>query len=134
MICTYENYKGVIKEISFETCLGLHSEIAAECSGDPDAEELYDDLIVSAIDYAGMRALWTIKDNDWKASHDDKRTSYHDGLIISVNVLARYLQKAGKAAAWRDTLGYETDKGGLDRKRIGDFGCFLAFVHGINGR
>ena len=132
MICTYDNYKGVDKEIDFETCLKLHQEIAEEAAGDPDAEELYDDMIASAIDYAGMRAQWTIKDNDWRSSHDDKRTAYHDDLSASINILARYLKKIGKAAAWRDVLGY--DEKGLDRKRIGDFGCFLVFIHGINGR
>ena len=39
----------------------------------------------------------------------------------------------GKAALWRDKLGYEEyDK--LNRKRIGDMGCYLAFIHAINAR
>ena len=132
MVCTYDNYKDAVRALSLEECLRIHQEIASEVSGDPDAEELYDDLIEAAIDYAEVRAQWTIKPDSWKADHDNGRTIYHDSLIDAFNILARYLRTINKPASWRDELG--TDKKGYDRKRVGDFGCFLAFVHGINGR
>lgn len=46
-------------------------------------------------------------------------------------MLARYLKQQGKTAAWRDELGYEEDDP-YNRKAIGDFACYLAFVNGIN--
>ena len=48
-------------------------------------------------------------------------------------MLARYLKQQGKVAAWRDALGYEEDDQ-YNRKAIGDFACYLAFVNGINAR
>lgn len=61
------------------------------------------------------------------------RTSCHNSVIIHFNMLARYLKKNGKAAVWRDELGYEEDDS-YNRKAIGDFACYLAFVNGINAR
>ena len=132
MLFTYNDYLGSIKDIPIEECQRLHDEMATEIIGDPDAEELYEELIETAADYSTIRALWTIRPIEWRADHDDTRTMYHDAVITSFNVLARYLKQQGKAAEWRDYLGY--DEAGDDRKRIGDFACFLVFIHGINGR
>ena len=132
MIRTYNDYLGSLKEIRFEDCVRLHEQIVEEVTGDPDAEELYTDLIRDAIDYVGMRAEWTIQSKDWCSEHDRTRTSYHDSVIASMNILANYLRGTGHAAEWRDDLGYDTD--GPDRMRIGDFACFLVYVHGISGR
>ena len=63
MVCTFDNYKDAVKTLSLEDCLRIHQEIASEVSGDPDAEELYDELVEAAIDYARIRAEWTIKLN-----------------------------------------------------------------------
>lgn len=54
-------------------------------------------------------------------------------MITHFNMLARYLKQQGKAAPWRDALGYEKDEP-CNRKAIGDFACYLAFVNGINAR
>ena len=45
MVCTYDNYKNAMRALSLEECLRIHQEIASEVSGDPDAEELYDELV-----------------------------------------------------------------------------------------
>lgn len=36
-------------------------------------------------------------------------------------------------ASWRDELGYTEEDPG-NRKRIGDFGCYLVFVNCVNRR
>ena len=36
-------------------------------------------------------------------------------------------------ASWRDELGYTEEDSG-NRKRIGDFGCYLVFVNYVNRR
>lgn len=132
MLYTYDDYCGSDKWIAMEDCRRLHSEIAQEIGADPDAAELYDELIEACIDYSGLRAAWTIRDNDWRAAHDSMRTIYHDSVITALNVLARFLRKNGKTAAWRDFLG--NNEKGPDRKRVGDFACYLVYIHGVNGR
>ena len=68
-----------------------------------------------------------------KADVDPSRSACHSSLIFCVNKLARYLRMSGKAAAWRDELGDETSDPYI-RKRIGDFGCYIALINGLNAR
>ena len=68
-----------------------------------------------------------------KMETDSLRTSHHDSLIIHFNMLARYLRMQGKEAAWRDQLGYEEDDR-YNRKKIGDFGCYIVFVNSLGVR
>ena len=98
-----------------------------------EALELYDELIKIATRYAAIRANWPLLSRDEKNEQDSGRTSCHNSVIIHFNMLARYLKKNGKAAVWRDELGYEEDDS-YNPKAIGDFACYLAFVNRINAR
>ena len=66
-------------------------------------------------------------------STDSRRTSAHDSVIMHINMLARYLKMQGSETAWRDVLGDEKEDPS-NRKRIGDFGCYLAFVNALAAR
>ena len=96
-----------------------------------DALEMYDELLEVATRYAAIRANWPLLSRDEKNEQDSGRTSCHNSVITHFNMLARYLKQQGKTAAWRDELGYEEDDP-YNRKAIGDFACYLAFVNGIN--
>ena len=68
-----------------------------------------------------------------KMDTDPSRSACHNSLIVKFNQLARYLKMQGKSASWRDTLGYEeNDK--YNRKRIGDFSCYIVFINSISSR
>lgn len=133
MVYTYNEYLPQIKSIDIETCLKVHEMMADEIGKDNDAIELYDELVEKSIEYTIIRALWTIKDRQWKTDHDSGRSAKHNSVIIKFNQLARYLKAQGKSAEWRDMLGYEEDEK-KNRKKIGDMACFLTYVHGVNGR
>lgn len=133
MICTYEEYLKQPKAISFEKMQTIHTEMLAEIGADVDALELYDELIKIAIRYATIRANWLLLSREEKSEQDSGRTSCHNSVITHFNMLVRYLKQQGKAATWRDELGYEEDDL-YNRKAIGDFACYLAFVNGINAR
>ena len=105
----------------------------AEIGADTEALELYDELIKIATRYATIRANWLLLSREKKSEQDSGRTSCHNSVIIHFNMLARYLKQQGKTAAWRDKLGYEEDDP-YNRKAIGDFACYLAFVNVINAR
>ena len=111
----------------------VHKEILKGIEGDGDALELYEDLIQKATQYAGIRAQWLLMDRITKIENDDSRTSCHNSLIVKFDMLARYLRSKGEKAIWRDMLGYEKDDRN-NRKRIGDFACYLVFVNSLNAR
>lgn len=111
----------------------FHAEMLAEIGADTEALELYDELMKVATRYAAIRANWLLLSREEKSEQDSGRTSCHNSVITHFNMLVRYLKQQGKAAAWRDELGYEEDDP-YNRKAIGDFACYLAFVNGINAR
>ena len=133
MVCTYEEYLKQPKAITFGKMQIFHAEMLAEIGADVDALELYDELIKIATRYAAIRANWLLLSREEKSEQDSGRTSCHNSVITHFNMLARYLKQQGKAAAWRDKLGYEEDDL-YNRKAVGDFACYLAFVNGINAR
>lgn len=133
MITTYEEYIKLPKALSFGQMQAIHKQIILEVGNDPDASELYDDLVKVATRYATIRANWLLLSREEKLDQDPNRTSCHDSVITHLNMLARYLKQQGKTAAWRDELGYE-ENGSYNRKAIGDFACYLVFVNSINAR
>lgn len=133
MVCTYEEYLKQPKAITFGKMQIFHAEMLAEIGADTEALELYDELMKVATSYAAIRANWLLLSREEKSEQDSGRTSCHNSVITHFNMLVRYLKQQGKAAAWRDELGYEEDNP-YNRKAIGDFACYLAFVNGINAR
>lgn len=133
MVSTYEEYIKLPKALSLEQMQDIHKQIVSEVGNDPDALELYNDLIKVATRYAAIRANWLLMSREEKMEQDPSRTSCHNSVITHFNMLARYLKQQEKTAVWRDELGYEEDDS-YNRKAIGDFACYLAFVNGINAR
>lgn len=129
----YSGYLNERKAISFEEMQFLHEQILDELGSDLDAQELYREFLKVSIRYGVIRAEWPMLSMDEKVERDSDRTSCHDSVIIHMNMLARYLKKQEKAVVWRDRLGYEENDPD-NRKVIGDFACYLAFVNGLNAR
>ncbi|MCC8127646.1 MAG: hypothetical protein LIO92_09645 [Clostridiales bacterium] len=129
----YEDYLKKDKILSFEEARDIQKKMAEEIGTDEDALDLYKDLIETSIQYIQIRAKWSILSKTERGDLDQTRTLTHNSLIVKFNQLARYLKMQGKEASWRDQLGYEEDDK-MNRKRVGDMGCFLAYVHGIHTR
>ncbi len=127
MISTYEEYITMPGSLTLEEMQSLHREIKEEVGYDEDALDLYADLIDAATKYSPYRANWNFWGREEKRAEDSTRTSRHDRVIDCFNILERYLKKQGKSAAWHETLGE-------DRKRIGDFACYLVFAESLNAR
>ena len=126
-MATYEDYLSLPMRLDFEEMASLHKEIMAEAGCDGEALSLYSDLLTAAVKYAESRAHWPLWDREKKQEEDPVRTFRHNQVIGSLNILARYLRKQGKPAAWRDVFDD-------DRRRIGDFACYLVFVESLNAR
>jgi hypothetical protein len=94
---------------------------------DSDFMELYSAFIKSAVDYAHIRSEWYLMDKAEKVQKDSFRTSLHNSFIDSCNILSRYMSKENLDSSWRERLGN-------DRKRIGDFACYISAILGIKSR
>ena len=117
MPTTYEEYLQMPKSLPFNEMQELHAQILSGIDTDTEAQELYDELVGASITYASIRAKWLTLTIEEKASTDSRR----------------YLDMHGIDTAWRDVLGDEKEDPN-NRKRIGDFGCYLAFVNALAAR
>ena len=133
ILVQYEDYICKNKSLNFEQAIRLHEEVISEIASDEAAMEIYTEICEKAARYSGFRSRWLLMSKEEKADADHSRTACHDSLIVCINKLARYLRMNGKAAAWRDELGNEAADPYI-RKRIGDFGCYLSLINGLNAR
>lgn len=127
MILTYENYLQENHSLTFEEMKIIHEGMTACIESDADALELYNDIIKISVRYAAVRSKWPMLSRQEKIDQDSGRTSCHDAVIVRTDKLARYQKTSGIETSWRESLGD-------DRRRIGDFSCYLAFVNGLNAR
>ena len=132
-VYTFEQYLKEPYALDFHQMQRIHGELSEEIGEDPEAVELYEELIDAATRYAAFRAKWLRMSKEEKIDTDSLRTSHHDSVIIHLNMLARYLKMQGKKALWREQLG-DVEENGYIRKGIGDFACYLVFVNSICAR
>lgn len=132
-VSAYEEYLPMSKSLTFEEMANLHQEMLSEIGNDEDALELYEDLVITANKYSVFRSNWCVWNVEEKIDKDSNRTFCHNSLIVKFNQLARFLNMQNKSASWRDVLGYEEDDR-CNRKRIGDFACYIVFINSINAR
>ena len=58
MICKYEDYLKEPYILTIEQMQQIHNDLLADLDNDPEALELYEELIAAATKYAAMRAKW----------------------------------------------------------------------------
>jgi len=133
MFSKYEEYLPMDKSLSFEEIADLHRQMMLSIGNDSDALELYEELIQTANQYSTFRSNWCIWSIEEKLDKDFSRTACHNSLIVKFNQLARYLKMQGIETRWRDILGYEEDDR-YNRKRVGDFACYIVFINSICAR
>lgn len=133
MISAYETYLSTPKSLNLDDMRSLHQTLISEIGNDSEAAEIYDELVETAVRYASFRASWFLWSREERLEKDPSRTACHNSVIVKLNMLARYLKMQGHSASWRDTLGYEEDDA-CNRKRIGDFACYLVFINSILAR
>lgn len=127
---TYKQYKKNLHILLVEDAEEIYEKMLEEIDfNDSDLKELWDDLIKNALEYAAIRSQWLTftKEERMDTGRNLVRTGKHNIVISSFNVLSRYLEKIGKDIKWREQLGEE-------RKRVGDFACYIAFIFGLNAR
>ena len=131
MINTYEEYlkhpSGNILKV--EDAMKIYSGMAEsieKCELE-DKMDFWNDCLKKACDYTRIRNDWERMSREDKMAADQGRSLTHDGFITSLNILSRIAANEGIDNSWREQLGD-------DRKRIGDFACFITYITGISNR
>ena len=114
---TLEDADSILKKINM--CV---ASIKAE-----DKMDFYNDLLKKAFEYTSIRCSWELMDREEKIDNDNFRTGCHNSFITSIDVLSRLAAAEDVDSSWREDLGD-------DRKRIGDFACYITYINGIANR
>jgi len=85
------------------------------------------DFYNRAIDYALIRTQWQLSSHEQRNDIDQRRTLAHNTFIDACNILSRNMGAEGEDNSWRAELRD-------DRKRIGDFACYVHCFLGIEAR
>ena len=112
-----------------EDALRIYTEMTeciSKCSAE-DKMEFWNEFLMKAANYANIRNRWETMSPDEKREQDLSRTMAHDVFITTVNVISRLAGQEGIDNSWREELGQ-------DRKRVGDFACFVTYITGISNR
>ncbi len=96
----------------------------------------YQKLVMDAIAYANMRAVWSQMSFEEQMAADDGRTAMHDRFLHDVERHASYLKRNGLDLEWFELLGQgiRPELVSLKRKRIGDWACYIALFHALGSR
>lgn len=104
-----------------------NSIVNSPLNTDTEYKDLWENVIEAAIKYSHYRANWYSWDIEKRKNEDEYRSSKHNALISRINILARFVKEKEGECNWRDVLGD-------DRKRIGDFACYITLVRSLNAR
>lgn len=126
----YRTYIDEVKNaLPMEEALRIYEDITEtveKCTIE-DKNDFFNEMVKKACKYASVRCDWEFMSREEKMEADPGRTSKHNTFIDSLNVLSRLIKSDGIETPWREQLGDE-------RKRIGDFACFVAYITGISNR
>ena len=90
-------------------------------------QELLDQMRRAAARYAALRAEWALGSAEARAEMETARSSAHNAFIDACNILSRNMSARGESIEWRRQLGG-------DRKKIGDFACWLTLSLALSAR
>ncbi|MDF7639074.1 hypothetical protein PT285_06625 [Lactobacillus sp. ESL0791] len=102
-------------------------------AGEQEVEDYLASLVEQAIVYAEMRANWALASNDDRVKNDAYRTHVHDSVIYYVTIISRSLEQAGIKTTWFQQL-VPSGNTNVDRKRIGDFACYICYLYAVSAR
>lgn len=125
---TYDEYMCMRNPLSFEDANAIIQQIYEAINiNNEDDVEILNDFLNAASTYAKIRTDWYQLSRQERMDTDRHRTACHNLVIYYISILSRYLDQKGKDVSWRNLLGD-------DRKRIGDFACYIACIQGLGAR
>lgn len=128
---TYDGYLKANDCLTFEESSNIYNQIIKSSKiNDQEFKEFWEEMMNNAIIYANTRAKWSIQNSTERREVDERRTRQHNDFMASLKLIASYMREQKWNITWFDHLGTIEN----DRKRFGDFACYLVYINSLNAR
>lgn len=129
---TYQSYLEENDSITFQHAEEIYTRILSIATkSDMEFNRLWKIMIENAINYSNMRAKYSLQTLAERSEmFDTSRTTNHNVFMYSLEDVVFYMKEKNWNTDWFDQIG--TIKN--DRKRFGDFACYLVFIYSLNAR
>lgn len=128
---TYKEYLEEKGSLTFQEAEEIYSQILLSANTrDSDFKEFWEDMVKSAIAYVYTRSKWSVQTLEERREIDNSRTHQHNTFMTNLKVIATYMKQQNWNSEWFDELGTIES----DRKRFGDFACYLVCINSLNAR
>lgn len=129
---TYQDFTKHKSGLTFAAADQIYSELVGlvEIAGREVASD-WKSFLDACVTYAARRGRWLLLSAKQKGAIDDQRTSEHDNVILTLTIVRRQLARLDLPTDWFDKLALDPVQ---ERKRLGDFACYVAYVYGVNAR
>lgn len=128
---TYQDFEKMSNHLSLVEGEAIYNKFLHSATSilfDKAFKGYWEDFVLASVEYAEKRGKWLLTPiHERTESMDAYRTSRHDRVILSLKIIKRYMEKNDL-----DTQCFEGI--GEDRKRIGDFACYISYVYSVNSR
>ncbi|MGT2625297.1 hypothetical protein [Streptococcus thoraltensis] len=126
---TYNDFTKEIDALDFEACQKLYDELlACAPTNDSDFDEYWKNFVKSANEYTTIRSNWYLISKEERQTTDSHRTTVHNRVITNLKMVSKLLElDYGLSPEWFDV---STE----NRKQVGDFANYIAYVYAVNGR
>ena len=127
-VFSYDDFKNEKEIMSFSEAEQIYSNLLNSSNQlDKEFQEEWTTFVLLCVEYASARGKWLTLSREEKLANDEARTVAHNKVIYQLKLLKGLANEQGNQVPW-------FDKFNDDRKRIGDFACYVAYVYALNAR
>ncbi|PIO78104.1 hypothetical protein [Streptococcus parauberis] len=127
-IFSYDDFKNEKGIILFSEAEQIYSNLINSSNQlDKEFQEEWTTFVLLCVEYASARGKWLTLSREEKLANDEARTVTHNKVIYQLKLLKGLANEQDNDITWFESFND-------DRKRIGDFACYVAYIYSINGR
>ena len=127
-VFSYDDFKNEKEIMSFSEAEQIYSNLLNSSNQlDKEFQEEWTTFVLLCVEYASARGKCLTLSREEKLANDEARTVTHNKVIYQLKLLKGLANEQGNDVSW-------FEKFNDDRKRIGDFACFVAYIYALNAR
>ena len=121
----FKNEKGIV---SFSEAEQIYSSLLNSSNQlDKEFQEEWTTFVLLCVEYTSIRGKWLTLSREEKLANDEARAVTHNKVIYQLKILKSLANEQSNDVTW-------FEKFNDDRKRIGDFACYVAYIYALNAR